>query len=151
MRSPIILTVSTVTTLEALHTAAALAGKPDIPGFLDFFKSLEILTEQWKQLLNQPHNLSLPPKILPLARYLVERYWLQAVSDYDLMSRVKFILISCLLVGSLGGDYTEAAQLFSKEIENDADNVEAILDAAYALRAFADGKLLGMLQKGREN
>ena len=134
---------------EALHTAAVLAGESDIPGFLDFFKNLEILTEQWKQLLNQPHNLSLPPKILPLARYLVERYWLQAVSDYDLVCRVKFIVISCLLVGLLEGDVKRTAQLYSKEIENDADNVDAILDAVYQVRAFADDHLLGMLEMGK--
>ena len=71
------------------------------------------------------------------------------MSDYDLMGRVKFIVISCLLVGLLGGEYVQTAQLFSKEIENDADNVEAILDAAYSLRPFADDKLLGMLRMGK--
>ena len=34
---------------------------------------------------------------------------------------------------------------FSKEIENDIDNVEAILDAAYAQPAFTDDRLLGMI------
>ena len=80
-----------------------------------------------------------------MARYLVERYWLQAVADYDLYSRVKFIILSCLLVKHLGGDIYRTAQLFSKEIENDADNVEAILDGAYAHPAFTDDRLLGML------
>ena len=55
------------------------------------------------------------------------------------------MLISCLLVSALGGDFVETAQLFSKEIENNVDNVEAILDAAYAHPAFTDDKLLGML------
>lgn len=80
-----------------------------------------------------------------LARYLTQRYWLQAVSDYDLYCRVKFILISCLLVRLVGGDIFSTAQLYSKEVENDTDNVEAILDAAYAHPAFTDDKLLGML------
>ena len=71
------------------------------------------------------------------------------MSDYDLVCRVKFIVISCLLVGLLGGNFTRTAQLFSKEIENDADNVDAILDAAYEVRAFADDRLLGMLQMGK--
>ena len=133
----------------ALQTAADLGKEPDIAGFLGFFQGLEILTEKWSQLLKQPHSISLPPQSRALAQYLVERYWLQAVSDYDLMGRVKFMLISCLLVGLLGGDYGRTAQLFSKEIENDADNVEAILDAAYSVRAFTDDKLLGMIQKGR--
>ena len=81
----------------------------------------------------------------PLARYLVERYWLQAVSDYDLYCRVKFVLISCLLVSALGGDFVETAQLFSKEIENDPDNVEAILDGAYTSPALTDTQLLSLL------
>ena len=69
----------------------------------------------------------------------------KAVSDYDLAGRVKFILISCLLVSSLPGSLPETAQLYSKEIENNIDNVEAILDAAYSHPAFTDDKLIGML------
>ena len=129
----------------ALETASAMAAEPDIPGFLGFFRGLEILTEEWAALLDRPCTPALPPHAMALARYLVERYWLQAVSDYDLMGRVKFILISCLLVGLLGGDEVRTAQLFSKEIENDLENVNAILDAAYAARAFTDDRLLGML------
>ena len=75
----------------------------------------------------------------------MERYWLQAVSDYDLYSRVKFTVISCLLVSRLGGDFVQTAQLFSKEIENSAQNVDTILDAAYTSPAFTDDKLLGLL------
>ena len=75
----------------------------------------------------------------------MERYWLQAVSDYDLIGRVKLLICACLLVYHLGGNFTETAQLLSKEIENDADNVDAILDAAYDHPAFTDDKLLGML------
>lgn len=134
---------------KTLEAAASLAKPPDIAGFLEFFRGLEILTDQWRGLLSKPHTLALPSPTSALARYLVERYWLQAVSDYDLMGRVKFIVISCLLVGLLGGEYVQTAQLFSKEIENDADNVEAILDAAYSLRPFADDKLLGMLRMGK--
>ena len=112
---------------------------------LDFFLGLEILTPQWRERLSAPAAEGLWEGCRPLARYLVERYWLQAVSDYDLYCRVKFMIISCLLVSALGGDLVETAQLFSKEIENNVDNVEAILDAAYAHPAFTDDKLLGML------
>ena len=51
----------------------------------------------------------------------------------------------CLLVNGLGGDTIQTAQLFSKEIENDADNVEAILDGAYCSPAFTDVNLLSLL------
>ena len=50
-----------------------------------------------------------------------------------------------LLVGLLGGDFPRTAQLFSKEIENDAGNMDALLDAAYEHPAFTDARLLGML------
>ena len=83
-----------------------------------------------------------------MACYFVERYWLQAVSDYDLVSRVKLAVVSCLLVRSLGGDVLPTAQLYSKEIENDADNVEALLDCAYTHPALTDAALLGALLKG---
>ena len=80
-----------------------------------------------------------------MARYGVERYWLQAVSDYDLAGRVKLILSGCVLVRDLGGDLLSTAQLWSKEIENCADNVEALLDAAYHHPALTDARLLGAL------
>ena len=58
-----------------------------------------------------------------------------------------YVLLLCLLVRELGGDIFRTAQLWSKEIENNADNVDSILDAAYEHPAFTDDKLLGMLLK----
>ena len=130
----------------ALETAQQVAKADRGEGFLDFFAELEILTEEWKQLLEQPAGMDgWPEELRALARYGVLRYWLQAVSDYDLVSRVKLVVISCLTVRALGGDMCRTAQLFSKEIENDADNVDAILDAAYTYPAFTDAALLHRL------
>ena len=53
--------------------------------------------------------------------------------------------VSCLVLKSLGGSLAETAQLYSKEIENDADNIDAILDGAYTDPALADIGLLGLL------
>ena len=113
----------------------------------DFFLSLEILTPDWKALLANPSPVAWSEHHRALAGYLTQRYWLQAVSDYDLYCRVKLIVIACLLVKYLGGDIFRTAQLFSKEIENSIDNVEALLDAAYAHPAFTDDKILAMLLK----
>ena len=113
---------------------------------VDFFKDLEVLTPEWKKRLSTP--LSLAPwvaELRNLARYFIERYWLQAVSDYDLISRVKFAVASCILVHLLGGDVIQTAQIYSKEIENSDENVEAILDATYTHPALTDQRLLGML------
>ena len=80
-----------------------------------------------------------------LARYFIQRWWLQAVSDYDLISRAKLTVTACLVIHALGGDLVETAQAFSKEIENDPDNVARILDGAYCSPALTDTQLLSLL------
>ena len=138
---------------QAFHAEAALESVQDFckPGddreMADFFLTLEILTPDWQELLRSPSPAPWTDHHRALAGYLVQRYWLQAVADYDLYCRVKWIVLACLLVKYLGGDIFRTAQLFSKEIENNIDNVEAILDAAYSHPAFTDDKILGMLLK----
>ena len=80
-----------------------------------------------------------------IARYFVDRYWLQAISDFDLVCRTKFVIISCILIHLLGGELVQTSQLYSKEIENSIENVEAILDAAYDAPFFSDVCLWGQL------
>ena len=109
-----------------------------------FFSQLEILTQTWKQQLDQPAAPQWLEVLRRFVRYMIRRYWLQAVSDYDLICRVKFIISAYLLLAHMAGYPAENAQLFSKEIENDPDNVEALLDAAYTDPAFTDAQLLGL-------
>ena len=131
-----------------LELARELACEASGGELVDFFRDLEILTPQWKSRLEAGwRNDTLPAQCRAMARYFVERYYLQAVSDYDLVGRVKLAVISCLLVVGLGGDFVQTAQLYSKEIENSIDNVEAILDGAYGSPALTDAKLLGLLLK----
>lgn len=132
---------------SALEEAAQFAKPADPVEMLQFFSGLELLTRDWANLLKSPAPGPWADEHRRLARYFVDRYWLQAVSDYDLYCRVKFIIISCLLIHELGGDILRTAQLYSKEIENNIDNVEAILDAAYTHPAFTDQKLFGGLRK----
>lgn len=118
----------------------------DMEAFLDAFRDLEVLTPEWAKRLQFPSPRHLGKEDRAMLRYLISRYWLQAVSDLDLMCRVKFIIASVLLVCILGGDALETAQLFSKEIENDADNVDALLDGAYSLPGLTDRNLLGLMK-----
>ena len=129
----------------ALEEARSFATPGDTAAMLDFFSQLEILTPQWRARLDSPAPTPWHPGFLTLARYFADRYWLQAVSDYDLVSRAKLMIISCLTVRALGGDFAATAQLYSKEIENSLDNLEAILDSAYTSPAFTDDRLLGQL------
>lgn len=117
----------------------------DLQNILNFFKTLEILTPQWRARLDDPAAAPWESQHRTLARYFVDRYWLQAISDFDLVGRVKFAIISCLVVKFLGGDLMETAQIYSKEIENSIENVDAILDAVYENPIFGDGILSGLL------
>ena len=131
---------------KALSAANRYAGNGDFGAVLAFFKELEILTDRWRARLENPAKGAWDTKLKYFALYLIRRYWLQAVWDYDLVCRVKFLVSACILVSGLGGDTVETAQLFAKEIENDPDNREAILDGAYTHRAFTDENLLGLLR-----
>ena len=113
---------------------------------LDVFRNLEILTPSWRARLTTPAlNSKWHSGYLALVRYFVGRYWLQAVSDYDLICRVKFMVTAALVIYHLGGDFIETAQLFSKEIENDPDNLDALLNGMYTCPALTDVQLLSLL------
>jgi lysine-N-methylase len=130
---------------SAMATVREFAKPGDMDALLAFFRDLEILNPNWLTRLDQPVPGNFDDRYRLLARYFVDRYWLQAVSDYDLSGRVKFMIVSCLLIRHLGGDLADTAQSYSKEIENSAENLDAILDAAYSHPAFTDDKLLGLL------
>ena len=129
-----------------LSDAAGFPLSGDIESLQNFFMELEILTPQWKMRLQSPAaSPAWEVGHKALLRYFIYRYWLQAISDFDIVCRAKLAVTACILIGYLGGDLAETAQLFSKEIENDSDNVEAILDGAYTARALTDLNLLGLL------
>ncbi len=130
---------------NALQTAKEFAKPGEIQDVLEFFAGLEILTENWESRLRSPQYGAWTEELRRMACYFVERYWLQAISDFDLVGRVKLTVIACLAVWALGGDVVQTAQQFSKEIENNGDNVEAILDGAYTHPALTDDKLLYLL------
>ena len=109
------------------------------------YANLDILTPRWAQRLKFPAP-SFPGVLSRMIRCGIERYWLQTISDLDLICRVKMILAGALLVGHLGGDPIVTAQLYSKEIDNSIDNLEALLDAAYTHPALTDRHLLGLIR-----
>ena len=129
-----------------LAEARRYAAQGDLEAILAFFRDLEILTPTWSQRLQTPAGTPCwDPRLRTVATYMIRRYWLQAVSDYDLICRAKLIVTACILIAALGGDLLQTAQQFSKEIENDPDNIEAILDGAYTASALTDTNLLSLL------
>ena len=130
----------------ALEAAKALEQVPDMDAFLNAFRDLDILTPAWRKRLAAPVPRPLQKEDRALLRYLISRYWLQAVSDFDLVCRGKMIVALALLCRLLGGDAVETAQLMSKEIENDAENMDALLDGAYTRPGLTDANLLALMK-----
>ena len=129
-----------------LELAKKYAANGDWEVLVSFFQGLEILTSQWQARLCEPaaqHSWHFG--FIPLAKYFIQRYWLQTVSDFDLICRVKLLIAACLLICHMGGDFVETAQLLSKEIENASENLEAVLDGAYTAAALTDVHLLSLL------
>lgn len=132
---------------SCLSTAESFAGGGDWDALLAFFRSLEILSPDWAKRLEAPVSPEMSEGIRSVLRYFIARYYLQGVSDYDIVCRVKLAVISCLVIGALGGDLQQTAQQYSKEIENDPENVDALLDGAYTAPGLTDKNLIGLLLK----
>lgn len=130
---------------EELAFARDVAGDGDWNALREFYMQLDILTPRWTSMLQSPAP-AFPEVLSRMVRCCIERYWLQAISDFDLISRIKMIIAGTLIVGHLGGDPIRTAQLYSKEIDNSIENLEAVLDAAYTHPALTDRHLLGLLQ-----
>ena len=130
---------------DELIFAEQVAKNCDWNALRELYAGLDILTPRWAERLHSP-NPSFPEILSRMVRCGIERYWLQAISDLDLICRIKMILAGTLLVGHLGGDPIVTAQIYSKEIDNSIDNLEALLDAAYTHPALTDRHLLGLIR-----
>ena len=129
----------------ALREAAQFAGPGDGAALADYYRSLDLLTDRWREQLEHLTAPRWEEGLCRMAQYGVLRHWFQAVSDWDLSCRVKMILSGCALVSRLAGPLADRAQLWSKEIENSAVNLDALLDGAYTEPALTDANLLGLL------
>lgn len=136
--------------VAALEEAKGFAGTGDFPALLDTFQNLEILTDRWKNTLTHPHTVpNWFDALCQLSQYGIYRYYYQAVSDYNLVCRIKFIITYCIMASYLADSDFESQvtciQLFSKEIENDSENMDALLDGAYTCHGLTDSNLFGLL------
>lgn len=134
----------------ALKEARDFAAPGDSAALFDFYRNLEILTDPWRDLLHAgPQSPCWDEALCRFAQYGVYRFFYQAVSDWDLVGRMKMIVAGCVLCALLCGSGASQSvlQLYAKEIENDADNIDALLDGAYTEAALRDANLLGLLLK----
>ena len=129
----------------ALAECAQFAGAGDAKALAEFYLGLELLTHRWRALLETLGEPVWEEGICRMAQYAVCRHWYQAVSDWDLSCRVKMLLSGCALLARLPGALQDNAQLWSKEVENSAVNLDALLDGAYTQPGMTDANLLSLL------
>ena len=129
----------------ALMEAAQFAGTPDADALAQVYRELEILTDRWQEKLDALTAPRWEEGLCRIAQYGVLRHWYQALSDWDLSSRIKLLLSGCALLARLPGALRDNAQLWSKEIENSAVNLDALLDGAYTQPGLTDANLLSLL------
>ena len=129
----------------ALTEAAQFAGTPDADALAQVYRELDLLTDRWKEKLDTLTEARWDEGLCRIAQYGICRHWYQAVSDWDLTSRVKLLLSGCALTARLPGALADNAQLWSKEIENSTQNLDALLDGAYTQPGLTDANLLALL------
>ena len=130
----------------ALSEAAQFSGPGDAGLLAEYYLSLDLLTGRWQERLGTLGAPIWEEGLCRMAQYGICRHWFQAVSDWDLTARVKLLLSGCALLARLPGDLRDNAQLWSKEIENSAQNLDTLLDSAYSEPALTDANLLGLLR-----
>lgn len=126
----------------------------DWKSVLGFYRGLEILTQEWKELLDEALDWE-PSKadwekldeaendLLPrnLGAYYLTHYWFQSVVDYDCLLKVQLLAaawavtryLSCCHLAKFGTLPLEAQlriqQLYAKEVEHDEVNRAALEEA----------------------
>ena len=126
---------------------------------------LEILTEEWRELLTQGLScvdtplpeLPKTPMLRNLITYYLYHYWLQAVSDYEPCLRLQLLAVHWIVVchlarvclaqeGHLEDDrLIRLFQLYSKEVEHDSVNRDELMDLLAEDPRFSSEALTGLL------
>lgn len=131
-------------------------GHKNLIALLSLMYDLEMLYPDWADKLDavyareqsSPAHTIDPLKGEQLAVYFVYRYFLKGAFDCDVLSKLKFMAVSLLMIAALEntlGDLAESARLYSIEIEHDEENVEAIYDEFLFCEDFTLENILNML------
>ncbi len=137
----------------------------DLSSLLQAHLDLEILTEQWRDLLSQGLShaadplpeLPESPMLRNLITYYLYHYWLQAVSDYEPCLRLQLLAVHWIVVRHLAQVHLAVDgqlqpeqlirlfQLYSKEVEHDSVNRDELMDLLAEDPRFSPEALTGLL------
>lgn len=99
-------------------------GGDDI-AFFDVFRNPELINPEWTDKVNNAKIQPVSDKTFNqnIASYFIFRYFLNAVFDYDVLSKIKMAVIGVLIVTCFGED-SWTIHLWSKETEHSQYNMD---------------------------
>lgn len=99
-------------------------GSDDI-AFFDVFKNPELINPEWPAKVQNGRIKPVADEIFNenIASYFIFRYFLTAVDDYDVLSKIKMAVIGVLIVTYFGED-SWTIHLWSKETEHSQYNMD---------------------------
>lgn len=97
----------------------------DKTSFFDVFRNPELINPQWTEKVNNARIKSVSDKAFNenIMSYFIFRYFLTAVFDYDVLSKIKMAVIGVLIVTYFGED-AWTIHLWSKETEHSQYNMD---------------------------
>ncbi len=131
--------------------------KADIGDVFELHKDLDVMDKDWLRLAVSCKNEKLPEEIYEeltsMALYYTARYYLTAISSYDIITTIKRAFCACVVCAALishenaGSDEQKRMliyQKYSKEIEHSDENLDAFTDA-FLEEKFSSQRLAAML------
>lgn len=108
--------------------------------FLDVFKNPELINPEWAEKVNAPifKNISNTQANENIMMYFLFKYFMQAVYDLDVLSKVKMAVVG-VLVNTYFGEDSWTLHLWSKETEHsqyNMDRYKKLLKSADVLSTF---------------
>lgn len=99
-------------------------GEDSIP-FFDVFRNPELINPQWLERVDNGSAKPVSNEVFNenIASYFIFRYFLTAVNDYDVLSKIKMAVIGVLIVTYFGED-SWTIHLWSKETEHSQYNMD---------------------------
>lgn len=93
--------------------------------FFDVFKNPELINPEWTQKVDKGKFAPVSNEIFSenIAVYFIFRYFLTAVFDYDVLSKVKMAVVGVLIPACFGND-SWTMHLWSKETEHSQYNMD---------------------------
>jgi lysine-N-methylase len=91
----------------------------------EVFKNPEVINQEWVQRVKNPTIKPIENKLFNenIAVYFIYKYFLQAVYDYDVLSKVKMAVVG-VLINTYFGESSWTVHLWSKETEHSQYNMD---------------------------